>query len=102
MVMRFDDKGKIFTEVIAKDPVVTIIQTTTHRIRGCVYVRTGERLRDELNRAEQFLAVTDASVIDLQGKLLYECEFLTLNRDQIVWVMPEADVAKQDENGGDV
>jgi hypothetical protein len=99
MVMRFDDKGKIFTEVIAKDPIMTVIQTTSHRIRGCIHVRTGERLRDEMNRSEQFLAVTDASVMDLQGNLVYSCEFLTLNRDQIIWVMPEAE-AKAGGGGG--
>ena len=40
---QFDNKGKIFTDVISKESVTAVIQTVTHQIRGFVHVRPGER-----------------------------------------------------------
>lgn len=92
MYNNFDEKGKIFTNVIPKTPIPSTIQLTTHRIHGQVYMKPDERLKDELNRSEQFLAVTDAVVFDSDGKVAYRCKFLTLNRDQIVWLIPDPDL----------
>ncbi len=88
MTQRIDEKGKYFTDVISKEMVPVILQSTVNRIHGFLYVRTGERLKDELNRLEQFLAVTNAEVFSLDGELLYRSSFITLNRDQIVWIIP--------------
>jgi len=88
MVLEFDEKGKFFTEVIAKETVLSHIQTITHRIQGCVHVRKGGRLSDELNNANLFLAVTDAEIYNLEGELLYTSNFLAINREHIVWLMP--------------
>jgi hypothetical protein len=92
MYSSFDEKGKIFTNIIPKTPVPSTIQLTTHRIHGQVYMKPDERLKDELNRSDQFLAVTDAIVFDANGKEVYKCKFLTLNRDQIVWLIPDNDL----------
>jgi len=92
MNAQFDEKGKIFTNVISKKPVPVTIQTLTHRIHGELYVRPGERLKDELNCSEQFLALTNASVYDAQSKELYQCGFLTLNLSQIVWLIPDEEI----------
>jgi hypothetical protein len=88
MGISYKDKGKFFTHIITKDPVNAIIQTLTHRIQGTIYVRRGERLLDELSAAGQFLAVTDSVVYNSSGKPIYSAEFITINRDQIVWLMP--------------
>jgi hypothetical protein len=88
MTVEFDEKGKIFTEVVSKVPIPAIVQTTQHLIRGNVHVRRDERLKDELDRDEFFLAVTDASVIGTDGQTLYQTRFLAVRRAQIVWVMP--------------
>jgi hypothetical protein len=88
MVIPFDDKGKIFTRVITKRPFPVIIQTTRQVIRGTIHVRPSERVIDEINNSEKFIAVTAAVVSDLDGNLLYESSFITLNRDQIVWLIP--------------
>ena len=89
MSFEYDEKGKFFTEVVAKVPVTTLIQTTNQLIRGKVHIRPDQRLKDELDREEPFLAVTAASVLDLNGNVLYSTDFLAVRRDQIIWVMPD-------------
>jgi len=89
MNSQFEEKGKIFTNVVSKLPVSVTIQTTTHRIHGELYVRPGERLKDELNTSEEFLAVTNASIFDAVNHEIYHCGFLTLNLKQIIWLIPD-------------
>lgn len=89
--VHYDEKGKFFTKVVTKDMIQVLIQTLTHRIRGFVHVRRGERLKDELNRTEQFLAVTDAVVYSESGGVLYESDFISINRSQVVWLIPVED-----------
>ncbi|MEJ2597611.1 MAG: hypothetical protein P8Z00_04720 [Anaerolineales bacterium] len=92
MGTRYDEKGKIFTDVVQKEPVRVVIQTTTmQRIKGQVYVKPDERVKDELNNPERFLAVTDANVYDQGGILINQCAFIAVNRDQIVWLIPQDD-----------
>jgi hypothetical protein len=88
MISQFEEKGKIFTPVINKEPKKVIIQTIHHKITGTVYVRPSDRLIDELNKNEKFLAVTEAIVHDLVDQVLFKCEFLTVNSDQIIWILP--------------
>jgi hypothetical protein len=88
MVVEYDEKGKFFTDVISKDMILSSIQTRTDHIRGYVHVRKGERLSDELNGSNGFLAVTNAEIINQEGEILYTCKFLAVNRNQIVWLMP--------------
>ena len=88
MVVEYDEKGKFFTEVISKDVILSHIQTQIHHIHGHVHVRKGERLSDEINSANGFLAVTDAEIFTSEGEILYRCKFLAVNRSQIVWLMP--------------
>jgi len=88
MVTQYDEKGKIFTTVITKKPVEVIIQTTIHKIIGFVHYRPDNRLIDELNSVDTFLAVTDGKIFDLSGELLYQADFLTINIRQILWVVP--------------
>jgi hypothetical protein len=92
MSVRYDEKGKYFTDVITKDAVPCILQTLMHRIRGFVHVRIGERLIDEIGQSRQFLAVTQARVFSLQGQELYHSDFVIVNRDHLVWIIPEEDL----------
>jgi hypothetical protein len=48
-----DEKGKIFTEVVTKLPVVVMIQTVIHRLHGNIHIRPDERLKAELDRATE-------------------------------------------------
>jgi hypothetical protein len=91
MYSQFDEKGKLFTNVVAKKPVQVCIQVTSHRIVGTVYIRPENRLKDEINMPEAFLAVTDAQVEDESGQVVYSNKFLVVNRSQILWMAPESD-----------
>jgi hypothetical protein len=89
MSMHVDHKGKYFTDVISKDVIRTVIQTMTVRIIGDIYVRIGERFKDEFNKTERFIAVTDAEVINARGETIYCCDFMTVNLDNVLWMSPE-------------
>jgi len=89
MSIEYDEKGKFFTDVVPKIPVRAVVQTTAQLIRGNVHVREGERLKNELDRDELFLAVTDASVLAADGQVQFQAAFLAVRRSQIVWVFPD-------------
>lgn len=91
MSIEFNDRGKYFTDIVSKVAVTAVIQTTTHRIEGSIHVRLEGRVKDELDRNELFLPVTDAKVIAADGTLLYKTDFMTISRSQIVWVIPSDD-----------
>lgn len=99
MSIEFNDRGKYFTDIISKTAVPAIIQTTQHRIEGSIHIRLDERVKDELDRHEAFLAVTNAKIFGTDGSLLYQSDFMSVSRHQIVWVMPIQDDADTDEKG---
>ena len=88
MTTEYDEKGKIFTDVVTKIAVHATVQTTTHTLRGRIHIRRDQRVKDELDRDESFLALTDVSVLDSDGTVLYETPFLAVQRSHIVWVIP--------------
>ena len=88
MYTQFEEKGKIFTNVISKNPIEVIIQTTTHRIRAKLHVRPEGRIKDEMDVPEEFLALTEATIYENNGQQLYASTFLTVNRSAIVWLIP--------------
>jgi hypothetical protein len=101
MVLEYDEKGKFFTEVISKDLILSHIQTQTYHIRGYVHVRKGERMSDELNQTNLFLPVTNAEIHSPEGKILYITDFLVVNREHIVWLMPVEEPQNRSEKPGD-
>lgn len=94
MKIEYDEKGKFYTNVVTKVPVPSILQTTSHLIRGLIHVLPGERFKDELEGVEHYVAVTEANIYNAEGKLIYQSPFLAVQKKQIVWVMP----ANEDEN----
>ncbi len=91
MSLHIDHKGKYFTDVITKQTVRAVLQTLTVQIHGDVHVRPSERFKDEVNKAERFIAVTNATVYNARGEEIYSSDFLTVNLDQVVWISPEGD-----------
>ena len=85
----YDEKGKVFTDVVTKDAIQATIQTTTHMLRGCIHVRKDQRIKDELDHSEKFLALTDVSILGPDGQSLFQVPFVAVQRAQIVWVIPE-------------
>jgi hypothetical protein len=96
MAIHYDDKGKFFTDIVNKEPVQVIIQTETHVVRGKIHVMPGRRVKDEINRLDDFFAVTEAAVYSQSGKEIYRCNFLAINRDKIVWLLPEDELQKSE------
>lgn len=90
MSIEYDEKGKIFTDVVSKVAVYAMLQTTTHLMRGRLHIRRDQRVKDELDHEESFLALTEVSVLGADGNVLYEAPFLAVRRSHIVWVMPES------------
>jgi len=88
MKIEFDDKGKFFTDIIQKNEVEAVIMTSTHKILGHIHVRQDQRIKDELDADEKFVAVTDAKLFSLNGEIDYHCEFIAVQRSQIIWVIP--------------
>lgn len=99
MSIRFDEKGKFFTDIVSKEIVPVIVQTVLHRVHGMLHVRPQERLTDELNQGEQFFPITEATIYDISGQLLYHCDFFVVNRNQIVWILPEDQITQVDRGG---
>jgi hypothetical protein len=92
MTIEFDDNGKFYTDIISKTPIPAMIQTRTHRIHGNIHVRQDQRLKDELDLTENFIAVTDAVIYLPDGHVLYKARFLAVQRDEIIWVLPDSEI----------
>jgi hypothetical protein len=88
MSIEYDEKGKFFTNVVAKVPIMTTVQTTSQLLRGSIYIRKGERLKNELDLDEPFLAMTNVSILGADGTVQFSAPFLAVRRSQIIWVMP--------------
>lgn len=94
MTINYDEKGKYFTDIISKIAVEARIQTTNHFIEGMIHICTDFRLKDELDRDEQFLAVTHARIFNADHELLFRTQFIAVRREQITWVTTEKDIEK--------
>jgi hypothetical protein len=100
MTIEFDDNGKFYTDIIPKTPIPAMIQTVTHRIHGNIHVGPERRIKDELDMAEKFIAITDAVVYLSDGQVLFQAGFLALQRDKIVWVVPDNELSEPSKENG--
>ena len=100
MTIEFDDKGKFFTDIISKTAVPVLIQTTTNRLHGNVHIAREQRLKDELNLDEPFLAITDATVFTSAGESQFRCNFMVVHRSQIIWIVPDSELLETSKTGG--
>lgn len=100
MFADFEEKGKIFTQVVTKEPIEVIMQTTNGTIHGKVHVRLDERLKDELDNTSGFIAVTDAEIhFPDPNKAVIHTHFMAVNITHIVWVTPKEELST--ENNGE-
>src|SRR5205823_6235322 len=90
LVTRVDHNGKVFSDQVHKQKVVSIIQTDSGRVRGMLFQDPDIRLKDNLNdRSEDFIAVEEAEFLSPQGAAVDRCPFLAISKRHIVSVMPE-------------
>ena len=64
------------------------IQTLDSRIQGTMYIKPNQRVKDELNGQERFIAVTDAVVYNNHNEEVLRTPFLVVNTDHVVWLIP--------------
>ncbi len=95
METQFEEKGKIFTPKITKDQNEVFVQTTTQMIKGELHVQIDLRLLDEINESNHFLALTNAEILDVDEKVLYKTNFLAINIDQIIWILPTNEIIEK-------
>ena len=98
MTIEYDEKGKIFTDIVSKIAVYATIQTTMHMMHGRIHVRRDQRVIDELDVNENFIAITDVTVLGADGQTLFQAPFLAVRRSQIVWVSPEPKSGEESES----
>jgi hypothetical protein len=97
MSIEYDEKGKIFTDVVSKTAIHATVQTTTHLLQGYIHVRRDQRIKDELDRDKDFLALTDVRVLGSNGQSLFQAPFIAVRRAHIVWVIPEEKTGQENE-----
>ncbi len=79
-----------YTPKVKKDLVKTVIRTPSETIEGMIHKLPKKRMLDMMNdSSDNFLAVSDAKVYS-EGKLLYETEFLAVNKNHIVIISGES------------
>jgi hypothetical protein len=66
---------------------VTIL-TSTYRIKGHIDLLPGARVTDYMNEARGFIAVTDAEVWEIVGRLVFSAPFVNVNRDHVEIISP--------------
>jgi hypothetical protein len=91
-----DPKGKFFTAVVHKRTVAAKIQTPSHLIEGNLHVHPDDRVSDELNRDEPFLAVTDARLLGNDGREVDRIPFISINKRHIIWLAPSESSAEEE------
>jgi hypothetical protein len=97
MAAQIESQETFSSQYIAKKPTSATIQTTNHRLHGDIHVGLGKRLKDELDGGLQFLPVTNVMIYDESGNVLYRTHFLLINRDQLVWILPDEDLIQDDD-----
>jgi len=91
MSIEYDEKGKIFTDVVSKTAIHATVQ------QGYIHVRRDQRIKDELDRDKDFLALTDVRVLGSNGQSLFQAPFIAVRRAHIVWVIPEEKTGQENE-----
>lgn len=89
MTMRVNEKGKYFTQRVAKDSLLAVIRTDQEIIVGSIYVRPEKRLKDEINDdISRFLPITDARVYTTNNIYMYAVSFTLISYAAIVSITP--------------
>lgn len=84
---------KATSDHIDKIQVKVIIQTTRQLLTGTIHVRMNLREKDDINFAEQFIAVTG---VEFPGMHAPQLDSIILNKNEIVWFAPTEGIAEEE------
>jgi len=78
----------VYKAHLKKERLEVIVRTNSEKIEGEIQILPGTRLLDALNRQdESYIALGEAKVYSIATeKLLFQSNFLALNKDQIVMI----------------
>jgi len=76
---------------IEKEEKKIIAYISDYKVKGTIFMPTGGRLSDFLCGvgAKQFIPVGDAVITDVSGNEICKTDFLELNKDRILFLMPQ-------------
>jgi hypothetical protein len=97
LTIEYDDKGKLYTNIIQKTKVAATIQTVLQRIQGHIHVSNEQSLKDELEQNESFLAVTASTIINPEGEAPQQNKFIVIQRSHITWVVQDLNRSEDHE-----
>jgi hypothetical protein len=96
MITHFDDKGKIFTDVVQKVPIKVTVQLSAQQLHGTMHLRSEKRIKEEMNDPESFLALTQVDVFSVDGaELVFSTNFLAVNKKHIQWIVADVDYKQE-------
>jgi hypothetical protein len=96
MVTHFDEKGKIYTDIIQKEAIWVTIQLAHFLIHGTLFIRSNQRLKDTLDSTEPFLAVTEVTITPQNTTLsVVKTQFLAVNKTSIIWIYADSDLTQE-------
>ncbi len=89
MNYRVDEKGKFFTAHVTKLRLPITACIGNWLVEGIIHLKSDNRLKDELNDGETFIAITQARVWAIgTSNPVYEPEVLIVHKNEIVWIFP--------------
>ena len=89
MEYRVNEKGKVFTTHVTKRRLLITACVRDWIIQGVVHLTGDNRLKDELNDTETFVAVTDAQVSHAQSEQpAYKTAVVIVQKSEIAWIFP--------------
>ncbi|MBI4790721.1 MAG: hypothetical protein HY782_27145 [Chloroflexi bacterium] len=91
MDYRVDGKGKFYTQKVSKQAVSIVARVENTLIHGVIHLTPENRLKDEMNNGEEFVAITKAQVLDAATeRVMHAAEVLIVNKARIAWILPAA------------
>ena len=81
---------------IEKEQKPVVAYTYSYKIKGKVFTPPGSRLSDYISSVGQkkYIPMTDVLVTDIFGNEICKSKFIELNKDEIIFLVPEEDLEK--------
>ena len=82
---------------IEKEQKSIVAYTYHYKISGKVFTPPGSRFSDFMSgiRQKKFIPVAEAVVTDIFGNEICKSKFLELNKDEIIFLVPESELEKR-------